>query len=208
MLATLFSCFRPKSPEVKFWNWFQRNEDRLFEFERDQQRIFKELNTELGRINPDLTFEFGPNEAGKREFAISAGGIVAAFPSVSKLVEAHPELPRWKITAFRPRRSEPTILEHQGLKVDSREVRFVIDASESKPAITLYFRGYHPAEQERYGAIGFLMLDHFLGEYDVETKIGGIEFAAATVDGQAVGQPISELASTIDNLEKKGLKAN
>ena len=68
------------SKEALFWRWFQANETRLFDFEKDQDRVFNELQMQLHRIQPSLTFEFGPKEEGKREFVISADGIKDAFP--------------------------------------------------------------------------------------------------------------------------------
>jgi hypothetical protein len=70
--------------QEEFWNWFIRNEPDLFDLDpsqvAEQERIFDELATELQKVDPDLTFEFGPNEP-TREFVISAG-IKRVFPAV------------------------------------------------------------------------------------------------------------------------------
>jgi len=73
------------SPEADFWKWFEANHAELFDFERDQDRIFDRLAAEMHKVDHDLTFEFGPKENGKREFIISADGIVRAFPKVETL---------------------------------------------------------------------------------------------------------------------------
>ena len=81
----IFDLFRKKeSPDVAFWSWFATNEDRLFYFEKDQEKIFDELNGKLRAIHPSVTFEFGPVKQGKREFVISADGIREAFPFVER----------------------------------------------------------------------------------------------------------------------------
>lgn len=82
------------TPEHAFWNWFQKNEATLFDFEKDQERIFDRLSAELQKIDPNLTFEFGPQDNGRREFTISADGIRKAFPAVEKLYAAAPSMPR------------------------------------------------------------------------------------------------------------------
>ena len=68
-----FSCTRATAiPEEAFWKWFQRNENSLFDFEKDRERTFDLLGAEMHKLNPNLTFEFGPKEDGRREFVISA----------------------------------------------------------------------------------------------------------------------------------------
>ena len=108
--------------EQAFWNWFLRNDDDLMHFERDRESIFDTLASELQKVHPDLTFEFGPEEDGCREFVISAGGIKKAFPAVRSLVAAAPELSGWKVTAFRPRRPIGNIVELGDHRIDPNEV--------------------------------------------------------------------------------------
>jgi hypothetical protein len=79
------------SPESDFWRWFQKNENALFDFERDQERTFDRLAAEMQKVDPSLTFEFGPKDDGRREFVISADGIVEAFPKVESLYAAAPK---------------------------------------------------------------------------------------------------------------------
>lgn len=93
------------SPEEKFWTWFLQNDENLFNFERNQEKVFDMLAYELSQVHPDLTFEFGPVlENTKREFVISAGGIKKAFPAVENLYNSSPKIEKWIITKFRPRR--------------------------------------------------------------------------------------------------------
>ena len=82
--------------EDTFWQWFAKNEGKLFSFETNQQEIFSALSHQLELVNCDLTFEFGPLQSdGKREFVISEGGIKAAFPAVEALYAKAPALDRW-----------------------------------------------------------------------------------------------------------------
>ena len=88
---------------MSFWQWFEENESMLFDFERDQERTFDQLRTALKKVHPDLTFEFGPKQDGKREFVISADGLKSAFPAVESLYAAAPTLGRWSFIKFRQR---------------------------------------------------------------------------------------------------------
>ena len=42
-------CKSESNREAAFWQWVQVNETRLFEFEKDQERIFDVLEMQLGR---------------------------------------------------------------------------------------------------------------------------------------------------------------
>jgi hypothetical protein len=99
----------------------------LFAFDPEQEdereRIFDELASELQKVHRELSFEFGPLQP-KREFVISASGIKSAFPAVVSLAKGAPDLERWQITAFRPRRPLPHALEFPEKTIDPRDVEF------------------------------------------------------------------------------------
>ena len=152
-------------------------------------------------MNSGLTFEFGPKENGVRDFVISADGIKEAFPSVISLANAAPPLSRWKIIKFRPRRGLGPI-SLNGLQLSPEQVDFTIEPEGSKVAVTLFMDGYRESEHDRYAGVGFLMLDQALGEYDVETKVSGIDFKARAVKSKLPKHAFSELAAVFDKFEK------
>src|SRR6266404_9069287 len=115
------SCKRAQATPEDFWKWFQSNEDALFNVEKNREQMFDKLGTEMHKVNPSLTFEFGPIEDGKREFVISADGIKEAFPQVEALYAAAPPLPRWKFVRFRPRR-KPMDVNYGGVSVRAASV--------------------------------------------------------------------------------------
>ena len=94
MLMGLISCF-VKTKEEKFWGWFCKNSQLIYNYEINQEKIFNELQIQLHKINPDLTFEISSVKNGKRDFVISADGILDAFPAVEKLYSLKPELSEW-----------------------------------------------------------------------------------------------------------------
>jgi hypothetical protein len=189
------------SPEAEFWRWFQANETRLFDFESDRERVFDELQARLHKVKAGLTFEFGPKKNGARDFVISADGIKDVFPSVILLANAAPSLPRWKIIKFRPRRGLGPI-SLNGLRLSPEQVDFTIERDGPKIGITLFMDGYKESEHERYAGVGFLMLDHALGEYDVETKVGFIEFKPRTAKSTLTKQRFSSLVRSFDEFAK------
>lgn len=204
IIATLmiFGLFKGHAtPEQDFWQWFQKNEDTLFHFEKDQERVFGRLAAQMKRLHPSLTFEFGPVANGKREFVISADGIKEAFPAVERLHAAAPKFDRWVFIKFRPRRT-PMDLEYEGVKVKADAILCSVRQDKAKVGVTVYIPGYREAEDKTYAGIAFLFLDQALGEYDVETKVGFIEVKDVAEKTQVEKKPLQELTRLVDEFWK------
>jgi hypothetical protein len=188
--------------EKDFWDWFVRHEAKLFNFRGDQEdereNLFGELAAQLQKVHPELAFEFGPNEA-RRDFVISAGGIRAAFPSVASLVGAAPVLDRWRIIAFRPRRSPVNAVEFRGKRVNPKDVQFTLLSDGRMPGVRLFIPGYQETDSDMK-AIGYLLLDESLGEYDVETQLGMIQMLSPETRTDERRYPFAELPKQFDEL--------
>ena len=184
--------------QQQFWDWFGQHEAELFEFEFNQERIFDELAVELQKVDPNLTFEFGP-QGEKREFVISPGGIKRAFPAVSALVDSAPRLKHWRVTAFRPRRSPPSIVEFRGKRVNPKEVQFTLLDNGKVAGVYLFIPGFREDDAD-LKQIGYLILDDVLGEYDVEARLGLIKMLSAETRTQGERYPLSELPARFDEL--------
>ena len=168
------SCKRAQATPEDFWKWFQGNEDMLFNFEKNREQAFDKLGAEMHKLNPSLTFEFGPIEDGKREFVISADGIKEAFPQVEALYAAAPSLPRWKFVRFRPRR-KPMDVDYGGVSVRAASVAVQLARNGQVADVTVFIPNYSEADSKTFMAIAFLLLDGALGEYDVEMRVGQIK---------------------------------
>ena len=188
------------TPEAKFWQWFEKHEDMLFNFEKDQETVFDQLNRAMEKVHPDLTFEFSPVLTnGKREFVISAGGIKQAFTKVEALYAAAPELNRWEFIKFRPRRSPLHDLNYGDKSISANDVHFKMFKDGEKVGLVLFLDGYNDQEHEIYGNIGYLFLDEALGEYDVETKVGFIEFHSRESHLFEGSRSLPDLPAAFDN---------
>jgi hypothetical protein len=188
--------------EQAFWKWFLRHEDELMHFERDREAIFDALAAELEKVSPDLTFEFGPAEGGAREFVISAAGIKSAFPAVKSLVDAAPELKRWNVTAFRPRRPVGNIIELGSHSIDPDGVEYSLLRGRNELGLYLFIPGYSESIPD-VGQIGYLFLDEALGEYDVEMKLGLIKMFPPEAESPGPRYPLRELPGHFDALYAK-----
>ncbi|WP_157379382.1 hypothetical protein [Burkholderia ubonensis] len=197
--SAILSCLTGRahaSPEADFWNWFQRNEASLFDFERDQEKTFDRLATEMHKVHPNLTFEFGSKWNGQREFVISADGIRAAFSKVESLASSAPELPRWKVVKFRSRR-DPLDIQYNGISVKASSVSVGIRPDGEKAVLTVFIPGYSASKRNTFVGIAFLFLDQALGEFDVETRVGRVDVQAPiATNSDAV--PLNELPKAFD----------
>lgn len=190
--------------QQEFWNWFLHHEEEFYRFdphdEGERERLFEALATQLRKIDDHLCFEFGPNTS-KREFIISADGIKSAFPAVSSLVAAAPQLERWHISGFRPRRSRVNSIEIRRLRVKPEDVTFSLFEHGDKVGLHMFIPGYRE-DEKAFKVIAYLLLDEALGEYDVETWIGPIEIRKPNA-GPRVGHPFAELPRQFDALISK-----
>jgi hypothetical protein len=191
---------------ARFWQWFQKHEDEIFRFEVgnevERERLFDKLATQMNHVDSNLTFEFSGVQDGRREFIVSAAGITKAFPQVTALVREAPILPRWKIIAFRQRKDVPSI-ECGDKTIDRNQIFFDYVVIDNKIDLTLFLPGL--ANESKDGitglkTIGYLFLDSTVGEYDVETKVAGIEFVDAAAFAGRRRIPLIELATTVDSL--------
>lgn len=199
MAWSLLSCTRTRvTREERFWDWFQKNEDALFHFEQDRSRIFSALTQEIHKVNPSLTFEFGPELNNVREFTISADGIKQAFPDVEALHAAAPRLPRWKFIKFRQRRT-PSEISFRGITVNPQSVALRVIPNGEVVDIIVFMKGYTQAAQETYTGIAFLLLDQALGEYDVETRVRQIRVDSIS-NAPAQTSSVQDLPKIVDRL--------
>jgi hypothetical protein len=203
LLMGFFSLpsFASDTKEDAFWRWFQKNEGRLYAFEKDRERTFDDLTGALKRVHPNLTFEFGPvRPDGRREFVISAGGLKGAFPAVEALHAAAPTMEKWIVVKFRSRRIPLNDLEFSGRKIRVKDVHYLLfrDQSPGKIGVVIFFDGYREAEKSVFGQMGYLFLDEALGEYDVEMKLGAIEFQARDSKYFERAHPLTELPKDFD----------
>jgi len=168
------SIFLLKTKEQKFWDWFSERSGQYFDFEIDQEKLFRGLKLRLNKINEDLTFEFGPiSESNQRELIISADGIKKSFPDVIKLVKAAPEFLNFKIIAFRQPHLDFTQINYKDIQLEFKDVFFRYGKDSGKIGIELNIRGYQ--DNNDWGTASFILLDTILGEYDTEMNLSWID---------------------------------
>lgn len=184
-----------QTSQKRFWEWFRRNSERLFHFEQDQEAVFAELSGALARVSKGLTFEIGVEvKGGQREFIVSADGIRELFPVVQRLVAAAPALPGWTIVAFRQPKSLDFSIRIGEHELGADDVWFSATPEGERTALTLYVRGLTDENRRALAPAVFLLLDSAVGEYNVATKVCGIDSRPLPEDPAALGlQPLPAL---------------
>lgn len=161
-----------------FWTWFEKNSQGYYLLEEGNlNSLFNKLSKQLSKINEDLAFEFSADLIeGKREFIISADGILSAFPDVIGLVENAPQLEGFKIIAFRQKSAVDDIstIEYEDISLGPDDVYFTYRKNGDTLDIVLYLRGYD-SDFEEWENAAFILLDTIIGEYDVAAKLGSID---------------------------------
>ncbi|MGG1220931.1 hypothetical protein ABE236_26225 [Priestia endophytica] len=195
--------FKRKFTEKEFWTWFEQNCEDYFQLDQDKHEIlFNRLASKLSRYHPDLVFEFNVEmDKGRREFIISADGIISAFPAVTRLVEAAPPLvlKKFNVIAFRQRQIDEQEVHFEDISLNTKDVFFTYteDTRMNRLDLVMHIRGYNQRNEHFIGA-AFILLDSLIGEYDVGTKIGEITFEP--YQEQEDIQLISSLASLVDKM--------
>lgn len=195
-----FSKSPGESPEARFWRWFRDHEDDLFAFERDQKATLGALAKALDAVYPDLTYEIGPVMDGVRELVLSAGGIRTSFPAVVALADAAPPLSRWRVTKFRPRRPVISDVNFGSMSLRSAQIAVAAERDGDRVALGVFIEGFAPTKEHHYEQMAYLMLDEAIGEYDMETKVGAVEFFALHEPRDASLRPLGELGAVVDRL--------
>jgi len=197
----LKNLFKRKLTAKEFWSWFERNSEDYFQLDENNYDIlFNKLGLQLSKYHKDLTFEFSVETSqGKREFIISAEGMVSAFPAVIKLVEEAPSLEKFNIVAFRQRQNNEQEIYFEDIVLNTKDVFFTYREDKQRNCldIVVYIKGYTEENDQFIGA-AFIMLDSLIGEYDVGVKLGEIKFEPYQEKKDV--QSILTLVSLVDKL--------
>jgi len=190
--------------DADFWTWFQKNEERLVkDAKANPVETMEEIQKELAESNDDgLIVELMLGQ--KPTLIISADGDTTKFPAVKRVVAAAPKtLKKWQVTAFRPRHEVMVggDLEVEGKKYPTKDFFFrVVGGGKTKVNIEIAIRGRTEESSKEYDQAAFMLLDGVVGEYDAETKVGGIAFSALPKKPDASYRPLTELAKVVDSL--------
>ena len=194
------------SPVEAFWQCFAQEEARLRRalilasrgakrLEETKARIVEDLQ----KIDPALSLDVGWAKDNVFELVLSAGGRRDLFPTVSAVAAAAPQLPRWRVIAFRPPRRSGLELCVRGRTLGAEGLWFRLEPRRDQADLGLYVAGLTAEEREPLKGAAASLLDAALGEYAAATRIGAIDLKGLPEDPAAAGlHPITELRAEFD----------
>ncbi|ANU24264.1 hypothetical protein [Planococcus donghaensis] len=186
---------RRKNKVTTFWEWFVVNEHAYLELEGTGRiKLLNQLEKKLQKVNKHLAFEMGEiREDGKREFVISADGMVEAFDDVIELVKQAPKLSAFDIIAFRQKQMEEVSIAYGDIELgwDDLFCTYEKEDNNGELNLILYVKGFNEENEDEFVSASFILLDTIIGEYNVGMHIGEIEFT--NYMGQPNARPVKEL---------------
>lgn len=198
----MFKSLFNQNKESQFWKWFAQHESDFYDPEDKEEEVYSKLGSKLRGINDNLVFAIGPKEkTGARRLAISADGILEAFPSVIKLVKKAPDFVRWKVCAFR-QRLEGDDLEVEldnDLRIGYSDIFFKYSFVNNQVGLILAINNFDDSNNALKDAV-FILLDGLIGEYDAETKIAWIEWEKLQEEELDKLFPFVDLRSVVDSI--------
>src|SRR5262245_50103435 len=124
----MLAWFRQKAGPGGFWDWLAANTVRIQAGLKENPRgISEEIGRAFHRSYPDLHWEISPAPSPPWLFCVSANGNRELFPSVEKAVRAAPQVPGWKVQAFRPRGSLTAEIDMGGRKLGYEDLWCSVD---------------------------------------------------------------------------------
>jgi hypothetical protein len=189
-----------------FWDWFYRSRRRIEEAignRRDpiaEELLVEEIGHRLELVAPGLVHEIG-GAPGRYEIVVSADGDRALFALVRALAEAAPATPGWRVTAFRQRAPQRTLLLG-ALELEPARLRALAEVRDGLFNVVVILRPPQPMPDREADMAGFLALDAALGEYDVETHVAAIDVRQLNPDQPwpAGTLPLDDLGAALDRV--------
>ena len=163
--------------EKEIWDWFIENRPALENFINSNSKdytLYNSLTEKLRLYSEDIFPEITINKEKQFVLVISCGGIRAGISSVNKLCDAAPDIPNCIIQKYR----QPGYIKElnfNGLTFSVNDIMINVNTDNAIFDIEMYIKGYNSSDN-RFGNLAFLYLDHFIGEFNVMTKIGAVEF--------------------------------
>jgi hypothetical protein len=198
MLKNLFTQNK-KGSQAEFWDWFVSNEARIWNIEHNTDKVIRLVGEALDRFQPGLAFEIGMQiEDGKREFILSADGIRSNIPTVESLYLSAPVLARWRVIKYRQRSAFGGKIRMAGKEISAEDVRFQTFNDGEKVGILIMFDDFTEERRNQFAGIGFIFLDKALGEQDVMTRVGFVDFAGPESNFYVDARRLPELPKAFD----------
>jgi hypothetical protein len=178
-MPSIFKRQKKTPPEQEFWNWFMTNKKRIEDFvdsDHSDYSVYELLTNKMRAYHDEIVPELTKTEDDKYVLIITPDGIKEGIEPTKALAAAKPEIENWIVEKFRQPCDEIT-LELNGLTYPSSDIEIIpqIDREKEIVHLDVFIRNMN-SDTKKYQNLAFLYLDHILGEFNLLTKVGYIEF--------------------------------
>jgi hypothetical protein len=170
--------FRKKDKATEFWKWFTENKSALETFITQNNRdysIYKKLTAKMHKFNKQIFPEITVDN-GMFVLILTPDGIKDGIEPVKELFNKAPKFENWIVKKFR-QANDNAQLSFNGLefKQDAIKIWRAFDLEQGSVDIAILIKDYSN-DDPRFKNLAFLYLDHVLGEFNVLTVVGQIDF--------------------------------
>jgi len=164
--------FKTKSPEKKFWDWFEKNNTRFLNLQLKSddrtEKLIDEILTQLHSYSENIWVQVGGNSEDFTELIITAEGNADYFDRIKTLVNAAPKIAHWKFIALMPP-CEPQGISYDNFSISINDLSYsptlLCGEELDEIAITIKVREYETKSKlEFFDAAIHKLLDLILGE--------------------------------------------
>ncbi len=187
-----------------FWQWFSLNARRLKRMlRRDPIAAMEQVRSQINRVDERIISEMvWKLDGGSAELIITPDGDVDCIELVKEILKASPNVPDWKVTAFRARSQDPNLLIQMGctrLGVGDVKCR-AIAFGPTEVVVILYVPNSTGDASNQLVHAAILLMDHVIGELDSMTMIRKLHaHSGERIDASKVA-PLSDLAGFMDSV--------
>ncbi len=202
----MFSKFISKTQPQSFWQWLEEHQNEVCDLlKSDPQQALETVGKQFRRDYRGLSFELTQSaDDDKIQFMLSANGDRKKFQTVIDLAHNAPAFEKFDIMPFRQRKPTDAMMKAEftlgHATIKSENVFFSANHRRRKIDLTLYMEDYDGTSAYQFG--GFVLLDGFLGEYDVEQFIDGIDFQKLEKSHLFNAEPMWKLPQIVDRLKR------
>jgi hypothetical protein len=201
--------YNNQDPVVQFWTWFQLNEKKLQNYDKDPARYIGEIHTQLQKIAPGLAVEGEATRNGIRNITITADGDETLFPIVQELVKKSPKLSGWNFIAFRQRvdfeSANELSIRAGDIELAVKDMKFFPVREKDSLDIIIYVKGITEDNYMEVAYHGLILLDNLLGEYDCVMKVRSYDFHPMPAKKEELAE-LKALITLPAYLDRPGLK--
>jgi hypothetical protein len=193
--------FEQKSEPVAFWQAFLKEEAAWQPLAL--RKKFEAMDVFVKQHYPKLAFELFDlkDREGVTGLCITAHGDVEQFPSLMDLVHVAPPLAHYEVHAFRSRFKDRAGFKMgmAGFELTPSDVLIGYYAAGQQVGMEIHFASEIPAQYKDHARqMAFIMLDHFIGEYDFAVKVGPVKFVEAWSDAIQAPAPLDQFPPLFD----------